>query len=296
LNRLVVRCGPAGPTIAGVEFGPLRTTSGGGIVTVVIDHPPTNLFDGALLGGLRSLLDHLDGDPSVRVVVFRSADPDFFVMHGDVELLVGLYPACAPVSEANPAATTLQRIAMAPFVSIGLLDGAARGGGCELLCAMDVRFGTDRAVIGQPEVAMGILPGAGGSARWPRLVGRSRSLDILLTGRDVEADELLALGWLHSAGPLEHIEAELTEFAARIAAMPAASVAAVKRVLDVSLAGMESALVVESDELGRLLASGGHQGPMRRFLDAGGQTREGETTGMAAVFAATLHGPEGPWP
>jgi enoyl-CoA hydratase/carnithine racemase len=133
-----------------------------GIVTVVIDHPPTNVLDGSLLEGLRSLLDQLESDPMVRVVIFRSADPDFFVMHGDVELLVDLHPPAMTVTEANPAAATLQRLSGAPFVSIGVLDGAARGGGCEMLCAMDMRFGTDRAVIGQPEVAMGILPGAGG--------------------------------------------------------------------------------------------------------------------------------------
>jgi enoyl-CoA hydratase/carnithine racemase len=276
-----------------VDHGPLRVTSDGGIVRVVIDHPPTNLLDGPLLEGLGSLLDHLEGEPSVRVVIFRSADPDFFVMHGDVELLVGLHPAYVPVVDANPAAATLQRITVAPFVSIGLLDGAARGGGCELLSAMDMRFGTERAVIGQPEVAMGILPGAGGTARWPRLVGRSRALDILLTGRDVGAAELLALGWLHAVGPPERIEGELTAFAGRIARMPAASVAAVKRVLNVSLAGLDAALVTESDELGRLLASGGHREPMRRFLDAGGQTREGETTQMAATFDAMLERPEG---
>jgi len=282
----------AGPTIVAMEHGPLRATYDGGIVHVVIDHPPNNLLDSTLLEGLRSVLDRLEGDPSVRVVVFRSADPDFFVMHGDVELLVGLHPAYVPVVEANPATATLQRITAAPFVSIGLLDGAARGGGCEMLCAMDMRFGTERAVIGQPEVAMGILPGAGGTARWPRLVGRSRALDILLTGRDVGAAELLALGWLHAAGPLERMDGELTTLAGRIARMPAASVAAVKRVLNASLAGLDAALVTETDELGRLLASGGHQAPMRRFLDAGGQTREGETTGMAATFEAMLERPE----
>jgi enoyl-CoA hydratase/carnithine racemase len=289
----VARCGPDGPTIPEVEYGPLHATADGGIVTVVIDHPPTNLLDGFLLEGLRSLLDDLEGDSSARVVIFRSADPDFFVMHGDVELLVGLHPAYVPATDMNAAAATLERFTTAPFVSIGLLDGAARGGGCELLLAMDVRFGTDRAVVAQPEVAMGILPGAGGSARWPRLVSRSRALDILLTGRDVGAAELLALGWLHSAGPSERLEEELTEFAARLACMPAASVAAVKRVLNVSLAGMETALVAESDELGRLLASGAHRAPMRRFLDAGGQTRDGETTGMAAVVDAMLASPEG---
>jgi enoyl-CoA hydratase/carnithine racemase len=277
-----------------VKHGPLRTSSDGGIVSVVIDHPPTNLLDGSLLEGLRSLLDHLEGEPSVRVVIFRSADPDFFVMHGDVELLVGLHPPAAPAVVANPAAATLQRLAVAPFVSIGLLDGAARGGGCEMLCAMDVRFGTERAVVGQPEVAMGILPGAGGTARWPRLVGRSRALDILLTGRDVDAAELLALGWLLAMGPPERIEEEMEAFAGRIARMPAASVAAVKRVVDASRAGLDAALVTESDELGRLLASGGHQALMRRFLDAGGQTREGETTQMEATFDAMLERPEGP--
>jgi len=278
----------------GVDHGPLRATSDGGIVKVVIDHPPTNLLDGSLLEGLRSLLDHLAREPSVRVVIFRSADPDFFVMHGDVELLVGLQPPLVPAVEANPAAATLQRLAVAPFVSIGLLDGAARGGGCEMLCAMDVRFGTERAVIGQPEVAMGILPGAGGTARWPRLVGRSRALDILLTGRDVQAAELLALGWLLAMGPPERIEEELAAFAARMARMPAASVAAVKRVVNVALAGLDEALVTESDELGRLLASGDHRAPMRRFLDAGGQTRAGETTGMAAAFDALLESSERP--
>jgi len=277
-----------------VDHGPLRATSDGAIVSVVIDHPPTNLLDGSLLDGLRSLLDHLEREPSVRVVIFRSADPDFFVMHGDVELLVGLHPAYVPVVEANLAAATLQRMAAAPFVSMGLLDGAARGGGCELLSAMDVRFGTERAVIGQPEVAMGILPGAGGTARWPRLVGRSRALDILLTGRDVGAAELLALGWLHAMGPPDRVEEELTAFAGRIARMPAASVAAVKRVISSSLAGIEAALVAESDELGRLLASGAHAAPMRRFLDAGGQTRPGETSGMAAAFEAMFDRPEGP--
>ena len=88
------------------------------------------------------------------------------------------------------------------------------------------------------------------------------------------------------------MEEELTALAGRIARMPAASVAAVKRVLNASLAGLDAALVTETDELGRLLASGGHQAPMRRFLDAGGQTREGETTGMAAAFEAMLGRPE----
>ena len=86
-------------------------------------------------------------------------------------------------------------------MSIGVLDGAARGGGAEFLAALDLRYGSERAVLGQPEVAMGILPGAGGTARLPHLLGRGRALDVILTGRDVGAEEALRIGWLDACAP-----------------------------------------------------------------------------------------------
>jgi enoyl-CoA hydratase/carnithine racemase len=276
------------------EHGPLRTEIEGGVVVVTIDHPPSNLVDGALVMGLVGLLDAVERDEAVKVLVFVSADPDFFLMHGDVELLVGV-PAGAyqPVDAPNVAAATFERLATSRLVTIGVLDGAARGGGCELLCALDFRFGSPRSVIGQPEVPMGILPGAGGAARWPRLVGRSQALELLLTGRDVDASEAVRLGWLHAMAPVDRLRDEAMALARRIAAMPVASIAAVKRVVDASLAGMDDALLVESDELARLMASGAHQVPMRRFLDAGGQTRDGERRRMASIVDAMLDGDRG---
>ena len=126
------------------------------------------------------------------MLLFRSADPDFFLMHGDVEAILAMPTGqYAPQTEPNVAAATFERLSAGRLLTIGLLDGAARGGGCEFLSALDLRLGSPRAVIGQPEVAMGILPGAGGSSRWPRLVGRGRALEILLSGRDVEAQEAL---------------------------------------------------------------------------------------------------------
>jgi enoyl-CoA hydratase/carnithine racemase len=170
-----------------------------------------------------------------------------------------------------------------------LLDGAARGGGAELLGALDLRIGSERAVVGQPEVPMGILPGAGGTVRWPRLVGRGRALEILLTGRDVPADELYRIGWLDLLVASSELEAVGRSLARRIAAMPSASVAAVKQVVDASLAGpLDAALTGESDALARLLAQGDHREPMRRFLAAGGQTREAETARMASLLDAML--------
>jgi enoyl-CoA hydratase/carnithine racemase len=271
------------------EYGPLRTNVDGGIALATIDHPPSNLVDGGFIAGLVALLDDLEHDEAVKVLVFQSADPDFFLMHGDVELLVAVPPGPhQPVPTPNVAAATFQRLGAGRLVTIGILDGAARGGGCEFLSALDFRFASPRSVIGQPEVPMGILPGAGGTARWPRLVGRSHALEILLTGRDVDASEALDLGWLHALAPADRLEREAMRLARRIAVMPAASIAAVKQVVEASLAGIDDALVAESNALARLLASGAHQVPMRRFLDAGGQSRDGERTRMAAIVNAML--------
>ncbi len=186
-------------------YGPLHVVVEHGVATVTIDHPPTNLVDGAFIGGLIGLLDACDEDHSgVRVLVFTSADPDFFLMHGDVESILGAAPAAsdAVVTVPNVAAATFDRLRTSRIVTIAAIDGAARGGGAEFCSAVDLRYGTPRTVLGQPEVPMGILPGAGGTARLPRLVGRSRALEVILTGRDVGADEALSLGWLDGMVPI----------------------------------------------------------------------------------------------
>lgn len=268
--------------------GALRVEVDAGVAVVTVDHPPHQLVDGAVVGGLLELLPVLEsGD--VGAALFRSADPDFFLMHGDVELLLGAGGPAEPPTEPNVAAAALERLRSVPAVTIGLIDGAARGGGCEVLSALDIRMGSPRTVIGQPEVPMGILPGAGGTVRWPRLVGRSRAIELLTTGRDVGADEALALGWLDHLVPEGELEDRGMALARRIAAMPRRSVAAVKRVVDASLDGpIGDALLQESLALAELLAAGAHHGPMRRFLAAGGQTREAELTRMHELLDAML--------
>ncbi len=268
---------------------PLVVQIDAGVATVTIDHPPNQLVDGAFIGALITLLETVEPDPDVRVLLFRSADPDFFLMHGDVELILTI-PAGphVPQTEPNIAAATMQRLSAGRLVTIGLLDGAARGGGCEFLSALDLRLGSERSVIGQPEVPMGILPGSGGTVRWPRLVGRGRALDIMLTGRDVGAAEALAIGWLDRLVPAADLEADGLRLARRIAAMPAASVAAVKRVVDHALRGADDSLAVESDALAELFAAGSHQAPMTAFLEAGGQTRDAELHRMESLVRAML--------
>lgn len=270
-------------------YGPMRVTLDGGVATVTIDHPPTNLVDGAFIGGLISLLDACDGDPLVRVVVFTSADPDFFLMHGDVEAILAAPPPSPDVDRPNVAAAAFTRLQRARYVTIAAVDGAARGGGAEFCSAVDLRFGTPLTVLGQPEVPMGILPGAGGTARLPRLLGRSRALDVILTARDVAAAEALAIGWLDGVVPSPLLSEHVASVARRIATMPPAAVAAVKDVVDRSLGGaLDAALVAESGALARLMASGVHREPMTRFLAAGGQTREGESRSWPAIMEQLL--------
>ncbi|MEX1007560.1 MAG: enoyl-CoA hydratase-related protein [Acidimicrobiia bacterium] len=108
----------------------LRGTVDSGVATVTIDHPPTNLVDGAFIGALVGLLDECDRDDNVRVVVFTSADPDFFLMHGDVGAILAAPPPGprARVGEPNVAAATFDRLQKARYVTIAAIDGAARGG------------------------------------------------------------------------------------------------------------------------------------------------------------------------
>ena len=267
--------------------GPLVERRSGAVVHVTVDHPPHQLVDGSFLASLIGLLDRLDGDPMVRAVVFRSADPEFFLMHADVHQLLALPDRTyEPVTAPNIAAATFARLTGAPYLSVGVIEGAARGGGAEFLAALDLRIATPAARLGQPEAPMGILPGAGGTARLAHLLGRAAALDVIVTGRDVTASEAHRLGWVDHV-----VDGDLDEFLAallrRVAGVPAASIAAVKRVVDISLSdGLAAGLVAESDERARRMADGEYRARMQAFVDAGGQTREGERGDTASLLDA----------
>lgn len=257
----------------------LHVETARGVAWVTIDHPPDQLVDGGFFGALAATVPALEADPDVRVAVFRSADPDFFLMHADVHGILAMHAPTEPVRDPNPAAALLQRIHTSPLCTIGMIDGIARGGGAEFLTALDLRYGSTRTVLGQPEVPLGILPGAGGTVRLPRLLGRGAALELILTGRDVDAHEAAGLGWLDVVVEPAELAPTVTRLAERIAGMSAASIAAVKRVVDRSLGGLDAvddALTAEWDALTRLIADGNHRVPMERFLAAGGQTRAAE--------------------
>jgi enoyl-CoA hydratase/carnithine racemase len=257
-----------------------------GVGWVTIANPPTNLVDGAFFQALVPVLDRAESDEAIRVLVFESADPDFFLMHGDVTGILCMPGWAEPLGVANPAQLVHDRLRRFPKPTIGMIDGAARGGGSELLCALDMRFAGPRTVLGQPEVPMGILPGAGGTQLLPRLVGRARALEIILGGADVTADEAAAMGYVNRVLPSDELRPFVTRLAERIAAWPPEAVQRAKRSVDAGLAAAEPQYAQENDALGALVHAGHHRGPMQRFLDAGGQTRDGETQRMAEILDA----------
>jgi enoyl-CoA hydratase/carnithine racemase len=259
---------------------------GGGGGWVGATPPPLHLVDGELLVALRDLLVQVETDDTVRVLVFESADPDFFLMHGDVAAIMRMPHIEGPAAEPNAAQAILDQLRRFPKPTIGMIDGQARGGGSEFLLALDMRFAGPRTVLGQPEVAMGIVPGAGGTQLLPRLVGRARALEIILGGADVLADEAAAMGYVNRVLPSEGLRPFVETLASRIASWPPESVQAAKRAVDAGLASFDPDYVAETNAFRPLVNADLHLAPMQRFLDAGGQTREGETARMAEILDA----------
>ncbi|WP_420638207.1 enoyl-CoA hydratase/isomerase family protein [Candidatus Poriferisocius sp.] len=258
------------------QFGPLHLRIDRRVGWVTIDHPPKHLVDGAFIGGLIGLLDAVEADDRAGVLVFESADPDFFLMHGDVEQILTMRPPDEEPTEPNVAAAAFDRCRTIGVATIGMINGVARGGGSEFLLSLDMRFAGPRTLLGQPEVAMGIIPGASGTQRLARLVGRSRALEIILSGNDVEAEEAAAIGYVNRVLPTDRLRAHTTQVARRIAASPPLSIARAKQAVDAALGPVTPGLLVETQGMAACAASGQHVPLMQRFLDAGGQSRDAE--------------------
>jgi enoyl-CoA hydratase/carnithine racemase len=255
-----------------------------GVAWAVIDHPPINLWDGELTPDLVGLLAGFEGDDASRVLVVTSADPEFFVAHADVQMILDMPSGVQGVPDSPaPINVLFDRLRTCPKVSIALVRGIARGGGSELALACDVRFATPEARFGQPEVALGIIPGAGGTQRLTRLVGRARALEIVLGCGDVSGTEAAAMGYVNRVLADTDIDDFVHDLALRIAAMSPEAVAGAKRAVDVAVGDPTAGYVAEAAAFRRALADPVARELMERFLELGGQTREVEL-GLGALI------------
>lgn len=225
----------------------MHLSESGGVLTVTLEHGEINLLDLAMLADLDRLGREVEGDPVVKVLVFQSANPDFFIAHADLNVIAQLPSAPPPREEKlGYAHKVLDRFRTMPKVTIAKIEGRCRGGGSELALACDMRFATlGRGVLGQPEVGVGIIPGAGASVRLPRLVGRARALEIMLGCGDIPADVAERYGYVNRALPAGEIDYFVRSLAARIASFPAASIAAVKEMVALAEPSLEDQLARE---------------------------------------------------
>jgi enoyl-CoA hydratase/carnithine racemase len=263
----------------------------GPLVTATVNNPPINLITMALFGELARLGEELEADPAALVFVLKSADPDFFLAHFDVAALIAMADAPAPpTDDANAYHEMCHRFRTMDKVTIAQIEGRVGGGGAELSMNFDMRFGViGKTVISQMEVPIGILPGGTGTQNLPRLVGRARAMEIILGGIDVDAETAERWGWLNRALPANAIDAHVDALARRIASFPADAVRLAKQSVNSATLPMAEGCQQEADLFQTLLFSNPARHAMRRFLELGGQTRDGELR-VAEISGAVAQG------
>jgi enoyl-CoA hydratase/carnithine racemase len=248
------------------------------IATVTIDNGPINLMDERLLRELDQLVRWLSkqGD-SVRVVIFQSAVPDFFLAHLDL----GLIQALVDDPDPGPALEIFQglvaRYSQLDQVTIAKVSGRVGGGGNEFLLNLDLRFAVrGSAVFNQFETGLGLIPAGSGSQHLPRLLGRGRALEVILGHDDFDADIAERYGWVNRALDEKSIDGFIDRLASRIAIQPLWLIAAAKRAADALLPSFEYGLELEREVSRAAIEAPESQALMADFLARGGQTQSGE--------------------
>ena len=251
-----------------------------GVLTATINNPPMNVMTPPLYMDLVGFTSEVEQDESVKVVVFQSADPDFFIAHFDVEAILE-FPIDTPAEkslEFSDFHLMCERVRTMPKATIVKMAGRAGGGGNEFASSCDMRFGLKgKTVINQMEVALGILPGGTGTQRLPRLVGRGRAMEICLGSDDIDAETAAQWGYLNrvfdSANELDGFVDSLSK---RIACWPADAIALCKASINNAEMPLGDGLLEEAFLFQQTLRTKGAQQNMRKAMAMGLQTREGE--------------------
>ena len=224
-----------------MDFETLRVRREGAVMFAEIAAPPMNLLGIELVRDLVSLIKSAEADRTVRVLVFRSADPDYFISHIDVTR-ISEYRAEAVKLAGEPSIGLLFRhLSASRLVTIAQIEGRVRGAGNEFVLACDMRFAArESAIFAQPESGLGLIPGAGGVQHLTRLLGRARALEVMLSAEDYGADLAERYGWINRALPAGALGDFVRSLALRIAGFPAAAQRVIKdRVNAIALAQVE---------------------------------------------------------
>src|ERR1700732_1551959 len=178
---------------------------------VVFDYPPFNHVDATIFQGLQDLHARMDASPSLRVVLFESANPEFYLSHFDLTGKTGNITTAVGPSGLPILTDTFVRLTKSPVVSIAKIRGCVRGASSEFVLACDMRFASrENTLLGQPEVGVGVHPGGGGTERLPHLVGRGRALEIVLGANDFDGDTAARYGYVNRGPPDAELDGSST--------------------------------------------------------------------------------------
>jgi len=203
----------------------IRVDREGAVVTLTIDHPPANAINGDVVNGLAEGLANAEADATCRAVVITGNGPKFFSAGADITAFGGGSDAIGRAMELTIG------IEASRLPVIAAINGIAFGGGCELSLACDIRLAARNARFGQPEIKLGIIPGWGGTQRLPRLIGRARATELLLTGDPIDAERALAIGLVSEVVDPDDLPAAARRWAELLAARAPLALAATKRVM-----------------------------------------------------------------
>jgi enoyl-CoA hydratase/carnithine racemase len=253
--------------VAGVgEF--VRVESADGIATIRLDRPKMNALNAQVQDEIAAAAAQVSADPGVRAVILYGGER-VFAAGADIKEMASMgYPAMAVRSAALQASFTA--VADIPKPVVAAVTGYALGGGLELALCADFRVLGESAKVGQPEILLGIIPGAGGTQRLPRLIGPSRAKDLIFSGRHVAADEALAIGLADKVVPDADVYSAARELIGQYAAGPALALSAAKQAVNRGLeVDLATGLEIERVHFAALFGTEDQKNGMRSFMENG---------------------------
>jgi enoyl-CoA hydratase/carnithine racemase len=249
-----------------MEFVRLEVADGVG--TIRLDRPKMNVLDVQVQEEIRAAAAEATERDDVKAVVIYGGER-VFAAGADVKEMAGMSHTDM-VKRSGALQSAFTAVARIPKPVVAAITGYALGGGCELALCADVRFAADNATLGQPEILLGIIPGAGGTQRLTRLVGPSKAKDIIFTGRFVKADEALAIGLVDRLVPAESVYEEAVAWARQFSGAATYAVRAAKESIDRGLeVDLDTGLEIERQQFASLFATSDRAIGMRSFIDMG---------------------------
>ncbi|MFG2636245.1 enoyl-CoA hydratase/isomerase family protein [Streptomyces sp. NPDC048362] len=239
-----------------------------GVATLRLDRPPMNALDIATQDRLKEFAEEATRRDDVRAVVIYGGER-VFAAGADIKEMQDMDHA-GMILRSRALQDAFTAVARIPKPVVAAITGYALGGGCELALCADYRIAADNAKLGQPEILLGLIPGAGGTQRLPRLVGPAKAKDLIFTGRQVKADEALAIGLVDRVVPAAEVYEQAHAWAARLARGPAIALRAAKESVDTGLeTDIDTGLAVERNWFAGLFATEDRERGMRSFVEDG---------------------------